>query len=140
VSQIKSRAREARGCRTGDVTDFPRFEVANLREVAYGKIRWIFDLELGPVTVECQIVTGDDGQPNFTTPARIKDGYTRAFRSTVKVERDFMTEVHRAAVAAVRGEVYPGRSATTPDVDRAAWEQDQEARFERAFDEIGGTV
>ncbi len=119
---------------------FPRFEVANLREVAYGKIRWTFDLEVGPITVECRIVADDDGQPRFTAPARIKDAYSQTYQATVNVERGFMEEVHRTAVAAIRGEVYPGRSTRTSESDGDTWPEDQEARFERAFDEVRGAA
>jgi hypothetical protein len=98
---VKSPARQTLGETHGQPEAFPRFEVANLRDVAYGRIRWSFDLKVGPIMVECRVVADEDGQLKFAAPASIKDAYSQVYSSTVSIDRAFMREVFDVVVARI---------------------------------------
>jgi hypothetical protein len=117
---------------------FPRWEVANLRDVAFGRIHWAFDLIIGPVTIECRVVVDEDGRPKFATPAQIKEAFTQTYRSNVDVDRVFMRRVFDDVVARLQQNTAPARIATAAAPAPNAWAEDQEARLERAIADFDG--
>lgn len=140
MSTTKSPARQTRdSIELGPSNSvFPPFSVRNLREVDYGRLRWVFELVVGPVTVECNVMADDAGQPKFVTQAAVKDAYTQSYRSTVKLDRAFRDEVFDVVAAALRGEEADTEREPESQWDR--WAEDQEARLERAIDELDGAA
>jgi hypothetical protein len=128
-----SPARQMRGPQARGASAFPYFKVTNLRQVSWGKIRWLCDVEVGPITLlDCRVVA-PDGQPLFVAVAKIKDARSQTYRSTADVNPAFMRMVFDTVVASLNGTTQSG----TPPAAENSWAQEQEARFERAFAELG---
>ena len=118
----------------------PAFSVSNFKEVRYGKIRLLFDLRIGPVTLrECAIVVDESEKPKFAAPRRLKEKFSDAWMSVADVDSRFMLAVFETVMAKLHGpkpERAPRREALADTRD--AWAEEQEARFERAaFGESG---
>ena|ERR1700729_3459093 len=143
MNQNESPALETRGARADlDATQFPRFEISNLRRVEYGRVRARFDLEVGPVRLlDCNLVVDRDGQPSFVGPGAVKDSYG-SYRSTSELSRPFKEQVFEAVVSELRGD--RRAAAQTDDTaaapERHSWAEDQEARFDRAVAELDGAA
>jgi hypothetical protein len=121
---------------------WPSFAISNLRPVTFGKVRALFDLCIGPVTLlECRLVVDDAGAPQFVSPNRIKEDFTKVYRATTELDRKFAALVFEAVVE----QLAPAPAQTRPARARAvkgstpegrAWAVDQEARFERRPEEL----
>jgi hypothetical protein len=75
------------------------FSIWNLRPVCFGKVRWIFDLRIGPVTLrDTCVVYGEDHKPRFVAPRRIRESTTRSMIPAAEVDRLFMDRVFPAVL------------------------------------------
>lgn len=109
------------------------FAVSNFRQVNYGKIRLTFDLRIGPVVLrECVIVVDDAGKPKFAAARRVKEKFSDAWISVAELDSRFMRRVFSDVVAKLE------QPKQTPERNDDPWAENQETRFERAFDEIDG--
>jgi hypothetical protein len=112
----------------------PAFAVGNFRRVQYGRIRLLFDLKIGPITLrDNAIVFGEDEKPKFAAVRRIREKFSDGYISVADVDSKFMRIVFADVIAKLEGNAKP---EPAPDPD--AWATEQEQRFERAFDELSG--
>lgn len=143
MSQKESRAGQTRGTiEAVDSDGFPCFRIRNLREVAWGKIRWVFDLQLDFITLlDCRVIATAEGRPRFVSPLQLKDTHSQAYRAAVELDPNFKAEVFRAVVAAI--EPAPASRTRAEDAGEAsgsAWAMEQEAKLERAIAEMDGAA
>lgn len=142
MNKNESPALAERGRETAAI-GFPRPEIGPLRSVRFGKLRWSFDLTLGPVTIQgFHIVVDDDGRPAFVAPPSIKDQYTGKYRSPVKADRAFLRELFDAAIARLEADEAQSEHATSSAAQRRAQGPsaillESERRFEDALASFG---
>ena len=106
------------------------FKVKNLQKVEYGRIQWLFDLDLGAVTLlKCRIVADHNQKPAFVAAAQVKDARSQKYISTVRLDRDFANTVFDAVLARINAEAEQGDT-------RDEWGEEQERRFDREFDAL----
>ncbi|MGC2407038.1 MAG: hypothetical protein WA431_11580 [Candidatus Cybelea sp.] len=81
------------------VMENQEFTIWNLRSVCFGKVRWVFDLRIGPVTLrDTCLVYGEDHKPKFAAPNRIRESTTRSVIPVAEVDRLFMDRVFTAVL------------------------------------------
>jgi hypothetical protein len=85
---------------------FPAFAVGNFRQVSYGKVRLLFDLKVGPITLrDCNIVVDEDGKPKFAAPRRIREAFSNTFIPAADCDRAFMRRVFGEVLSQMDDEI-----------------------------------
>lgn len=80
------------------------FEVQNIRPVEFGRIRWQFDLEVGPIRLrDCVVVVDQEGRPQFAKPGSTKN-FRGLYSSLVDLDRGLAADVLSAVLARLSAE------------------------------------